>query len=324
MKKLLALLLALMMVLSLAACAKDEAPADDTADAPADDGALNPADYKLGICVKHPDEYQTAMQNGAVETCEALGLQYEALYPTNTTDVQQQVEIVETFISQGCDAIIIDVMDPASLVPALDKAHEAGILIFTFDSNPEYEHQVAFIGLGEVEAAKGGAIAFAEYLPENPNVIVLGGLAGDANGEFRDEGFRQGCAEAGINILEECDTDWTGEGGATYMEDMITKYGDEIDGILTSSDDIAIGAYTVIVQAGLEDQIKICGYGGSQEAFKYIQDGKFSMTIAMNFYGNGKSAVEAAWTVLQGGTVEEFIDTGCNYVNADTVADYIV
>lgn len=337
MKKLLCALLCVLMLLSLAACSgsktddsgKDVKTEDTTTDNSSADnkdassGDADPADYKIGICVKHPDEYQTAMQNGAVAACEDIGLKYEALSPTSTTDVQEQVEIVETFISQKCNAIIIDVMDPASLVPSLNNAYDQGILIFTFDANPQYEHQVAFVGLEEETAAHGGAVAFAEFLPENANVIVLGGIAGDANGEFRDAGFRSGCEEAGINILEECDTDWTAEGGASYMEDMITKYGDKIDGILTSADDIALGAYNVIVQAGLQDQIKICGYGGSTEAMNYINDGKFSMTIKMKFYETGYIAVESAWTVLQGGTVDEFVNVGCEYVNKDNVANFI-
>ena len=85
MKKLLALLLALLMMLSLAACAKDEAPADDAADAPADapadDAADAPADdaadytYKVGFVTYADDD--SSIQ-AMVETLKA-GLESDEL-----------------------------------------------------------------------------------------------------------------------------------------------------------------------------------------------------------------------------------------------------
>ena len=114
MKKLLALLLALVMVIGLVACgAKEDAPAADApadapaADAPADAPAADaPAkSYKFGLMIySETDEATISIRTGVEKAAAEAGV--ELVIGTNQGDHTKTPAVLETILAQDIDALI--------------------------------------------------------------------------------------------------------------------------------------------------------------------------------------------------------------------------
>ena len=126
MKKIIALLLALVMVFALAACAsKTEAPAEETktetaatetateekteqtTEEPAAETAA-PADFKVGFIMLHDENstYDLNFINGAKEAAEALGVEY--VIKTNVPEGQECYDAAADLADAGCNIVFAD------------------------------------------------------------------------------------------------------------------------------------------------------------------------------------------------------------------------
>lgn len=152
MKKLTSLLLALVMVLSLGACSSGgETKTDGTTDpatstdggettAPSTEGGDSDAaasDLTIAMLPKFKGEnYFDACKVGAEEAATELGL--ELLYdgpPQNDATNQNQVNILEGWIAQEVDVIIVSPNDPDAISSTLENARSMGIKVLTFDAD---------------------------------------------------------------------------------------------------------------------------------------------------------------------------------------------
>ena len=115
MKKVLALLLALVMVLALVACASKpandtpaETPAENTpAETPAENTEV-PEGFKVGFITLHDENstYDLNFINGAKEAAEALGVEY--VIKTNVPEGQECYDAAADLADAGCNIVFAD------------------------------------------------------------------------------------------------------------------------------------------------------------------------------------------------------------------------
>ena len=78
--------------------------------------------------------YFTAMEKGGQQAAEDLGVEF--LYTGATqASATEQVKIMDSLIKQGVDAMSLSVLDSSSTNPYIEKAQEAGIPVYTSDSD---------------------------------------------------------------------------------------------------------------------------------------------------------------------------------------------
>lgn len=126
MKKFIALLLALVMVLALVACAAKT----ETAAPAASDGK-----YTFAIVPKSAgNPYMERMVSGFEEACKAIGAECIALYPEDVS-VEAQITVINNLIAQNVNAIGVAANDAEALESTLKTARDKGIVIVTMDSD---------------------------------------------------------------------------------------------------------------------------------------------------------------------------------------------
>ena len=141
MKKYLALLLTLCMLVALCACGApaapapteapvEEAPVEEVAEAPAEEAAE--ASNLVGVAMPTKD-LQRWIQDGdnMKAQLEAAGYQVDLQYAAN--DIQTQVSQIENMIANGCKALVIASIDGEALGTVLAQAKEAGIPVIAYD-----------------------------------------------------------------------------------------------------------------------------------------------------------------------------------------------
>ena len=179
MKKLIAMLLALVMVLSLVACSSGQpadkpaadAPAADApaADAPAADAPAADDSYTIAMLPKFKGEnYFDGCYVGAQKAADELGvtLVYDGPNQSEATNAKQ-VEILEGFIAAGVDAIVVSPCDAEGIVPTLKKAIDAGIVVTTFDADAPAEARAFYVNAATAaDIGKGLVDALAKSLAD--------------------------------------------------------------------------------------------------------------------------------------------------------------
>lgn len=314
MKKFLALILALALALCLVACGQEAA-------APADEGGDTAEEIEIAVVLKcTTSEYWGYVEAGCMQAAEELGIKVTVTGPNAESDVAEQVNMIETAIGSGCDAIVCAPNDAAAANGALQAAIDAGIPVLSVDTNCGIEGQTCFVGTMNDEAAYQGGLWAAEQLGEGAKAVIIYGQEGDNTSNLRKAGYTKACEEKGIEVLDALSGQNTIDGAVKTMEDLLNKHGDAINVVFCHNDDTALGAAKVCEEAGYTDII-IVGFDGNASALEAIASGEslVKATVAQQPTAMGYQVVKAAYAAINGETVEEVIAADVKVMTKDNI-----
>ena len=265
--------------------------------------------------------YWITMDEAIKEVASEKGIEIISQAPKAETDVSQQVEIIENLIIRGVDALLIAPAGSKELVSVVGKANKAGIPVVIVDTRLDDEaveaqgvEYVSFVGSDNYD---GGKIA-AEFMLEklgSAKVAVLEGIAGHESSDARVGGFTDRVAGTGLEIVTSQTAQWERSKGFDVFQNMLTAH-PEIEALFSANDEMALGAYQAIAQAGRED-IVIVGFDANDDAKQAIKEGKMLGSIAQYPGDMGVMALETALAVLDGKSVERYIKSTLNVVTKD-------
>lgn len=189
-KKLIALLLAVLLVAALVGCgAKQTVTADGSTSAPAEKDVIY---YYIGINNNHPYWYD--VHQGFEYAAEQLGVRV-VKSGVDSFDPQGQAAALEQAITKKPDGIIVPVFD-ASILPGLKAAKEAGIPVVAIESTMEDAAVVSYIGLDNYDSGKQTAKQLIAYGGDSGKVVIMGNW-GAANTDQKLAGLEDYLAENG-------------------------------------------------------------------------------------------------------------------------------
>ena len=177
MKKVLALLLALVMVLALVACASKpandtpaETPAENTpAETPAENTEV-PEGFKVGFITLHDENstYDLNFINAAKEACETLGVEYTLI--TNVPEGQECYDKAAELADAGCNIIFADsfghedyMIQAAKEFPDVQFCHSTGTKAHT-EGLSNYHNAFASIYEGRYLAGVAAGMKLNEMI----------------------------------------------------------------------------------------------------------------------------------------------------------------
>lgn len=299
------------MVLSFTACGGQESSSGNQS---AESGSDS---YTIGYVSKNlNDDFMIGLKDGAEEHAKEIGVNLLYMTANNNTDIEKQVQLADDMITKGVDALILVPMEPASLIPTILKANDAGIPVILVNdpidetaAEEQGAKYVTYVGTDNMMGGQTAAEFVKEQYPDGANIALIGGVAGQTTSDQRLNGFKEGIKDVpSLKIVAEQPTDWSRDQGFSVMQNMLTANPD-IDLVYGASDVMIMGAAEALEQAGLRDQIQVLGFDGSAEAQDMIQEGKMFGTVAQYPKLMSAMALDAAVAALQGETVENPIYT---------------
>lgn len=251
------------------------------------------------------NDYFIAMVNGAKKRAKALGVDLVVQGSSSHADAGSQLKMMENMIVQNIDAICIVPSSSASLTPALRKAENAGIPVINLDTKfiPEIIEDVGlepipYIGTDNYDGAfRAGELAL-KLLDGEGKVAILEGIAGQENTRDRREGFIAGMKDK-LEIVATQNADWEVEEGYNVTQNILQANPD-LDLIFGSNDNMAIGAYRALQEAGKEDEVKVIGYDGVPAGLESVQRGEMEATVAQFPAEMGKRGIDVALQLING------------------------
>ncbi|MDD3110145.1 MAG: sugar ABC transporter substrate-binding protein, partial [Eubacteriales bacterium] len=252
MKKIFALALVLMMMLSVNALA-------------AEIGFLPPA---------MTSPFYASCIEGATPVAQAGGYELLVMAPESEDDYASQMSMMEDMITRGVAAICVCGINLDALIPGIKKANEAGIPVVMFNTITELAGGEVYAYSGYNQYNGGGKIAdwVNEKTGGEAKVAIIEGLPSDYTTQ-RMGGFVDRCAAVypGIELVASQPGDWVREMGMNAAMDMLQAH-PEISVIYGLSDEMALGAVQACKQLGREEII-VVGLDGNPNAFESVKAG---------------------------------------------------
>ena len=286
MKKLIALLLALVMVMSLAACGGNSGTEETTTEPVAENNEGNDvaettegeeapaasATYAI-VCKDASNPYMSRMVSGFKAACEDLGVNCIEKSP-ETTSVDDQINIVNELAAQGVAAIAIAANDAAALEPTLTAARAQGITIVTLDSdtagsqmfiNQAGVKEVAQVLVDSVYDMADGAGEFAILSASSTATNQNAWIAAMQEILAADEKYAE------LVLVETVYGDDESQKSTDETQNLMTKY-PNLEVICCPTTVGVLACAQVITNS--ESSIKVAGLGLPSEMKDYVGDDK--------------------------------------------------
>lgn len=339
MKKLVALVLALIMVFSLIACSTQEetAPAEETkapaeekveekAEEPAEEAAPVEEDKLTFALIPKTmnNPFFVAMATAAQAKADELGVNLEIIAPPSESDIEEQINMFENMLEKGVDGIMVVPNGTSEIVSSIEKANGMNIPIVCLDTTAEGGELLTFIGTDNY----GGGEMAANWVGENleaGQIAIITGTPGNKTQEDRIKGFADTIASYdGFSIIGDAVPSYSDRAQAmTAAENLLTANPD-LKVIYCVNDEIGLGVSEALEANGLTGKVAIVGFDGAPEAAQAILDGKITATLAQEPGTMGSMGVAALYDFLVNGVQPEaYTATGCSVAHSGNASDYL-
>lgn len=260
---------------------------------------------------------------GIEETAAGMGIELVEL--DGEWDATKQADQMDTLISQGVDAIILNPVDGSALVPACKKAFEAGIPIICGAMNVDESGQdyiIGYVGADDSDIGYQAAKMMAENLPDGGKIAIVEGAAGASASTNRTSGFEKGMEGSALEIVSKMDGNFETAKAMTVTEDILTKNPD-IAGIFVHDDTMALGVVQAMKALGYTgEDIKVISYNGSANGAKMIKDGDILASAVQPLYQEGKVSVEVCLKAINGEKTEKWYKDQIDMLTVENVDTY--
>lgn len=310
MKKLIALLLALVMVLGLVACGAEKEPAEK--------------EIKVGIAA--PDVthgWVAGVAYYAEKYCKDNGIEYMV---TTSKDAAEMTTALDDLVAWGA-TVIVSWPQWTGMETALQGIIDMGIPVVNFDVDVACEGIYKVTG-DNYDMGYQSAKYIVEKAGEAANIVVMDVPSSGSVCELRKQGFYDYLNEISYdqsNIFEVQLESFARDKGLAGMADVLEAH-PQIDAVYSMDDETSMGCIQAITEAGRTDIKAITGGGGCQEYFRMIADEQYaSLGLCSALYSPAMSqdAIKTAITLLQGGSAEPVVVIPTTIVSADNVADHL-
>ena len=242
--------------------------------------------------------YMISNIEGAKALSAALDIPLEIVNSDNSS--QTGISNIMAILASGKKPIMFVNTVASSDAPTIVNAVEqAGGFVTIWWNKPddfkpqdEGDHFVAFQKIPGISSGRCGAQAIGDALGGKGNVVLLPGVPDSTTSKTRVMGFRAEIEEnwPDIKILDERPSNWDPQLGARNAQDLIVKYGSDINGVWSADDGMQIGAMQSFENAGMLDSVKFASDGLYPTTIEDIKSGRGNNAIVGETFHRGYMA----------------------------------
>ena len=305
MKKIVALLLAVMMLLGAVSAFAEDKP------------------IKVGVCIYQFNDnfmtlYRTELEKYLKETYGA-----EVTVVDGKNDQTEQTNQINSFIAEGVDVLIVNLVQSTAAAAVTALAKEADIPVVYINREPSEEDMGAWKGkityVGADARQSGtmqGQIVYDREdhgdLNGNGTVdyVMIMGDPENVDAQYRTEFSIKCLTDNGVQVnkLFEQRGDWMQENGQQLAATALAQFGKDIDVIFCNNDAMALGAYQAIVDAGrkVNEDILLLGVDALDECVEMVANGQMTGTVLNDHIGQSHKAADVAIEAANGAAIDAY------------------
>ncbi|MFJ7356105.1 substrate-binding domain-containing protein [Phyllobacterium sp. NPDC097923] len=218
-------------------------------------------------------------------------------------DLNKQLADVEDFITKGVSVIIISPVDSTGVKSAIAKAQKAGIKVITVDVPAKGVEVTSHVGTDNYTGGVKAGELMAKQIGDKGNVAVIDYPTVQSVVD-RVEGFKKAIAAHPDIKIVSIQTGITRPEALAAAQNILQANPDVV-GIFGFGDDAALAAASAVKSAKLQDQVKVIGFDGMEEARNAVKNDPVMVGVIAQYPDQmGKVAVATAGKVIKGETVD--------------------
>ena len=309
MKKLISLVLAALMCLSVFSFASAES---------------GDAEYAIVLKTLGNPFWET-MKTGIEAKATELGVKVDIFAANSEDDVEGQLTILENAVSKGYKAIGVAPLSPTNLNNVIAQAMKDGIYVVNIDEKVDVDalkalggNVMGFVTTNNVAVGKLAGDDIVAKLPDGGKVAIIEGKAGNASGLDRRNGAEEAFkAASNIELVESQPADWDRTKAYDVATNYLTKHPD-LKAIYCCNDTMARGALEAVKAAGAD--VMVYGTDGNDDAVAAVKAGELTGTVAQDPAGIGAKSLELLVDMVKNATpIDLAADVPVEYVSAQLI-----
>jgi ABC-type sugar transport system substrate-binding protein len=289
----------------------DDEDMDDMMDMPEYDGGMvTMGDDMAGMDIVVVDVpkligigYFGATTLGQQQAAEELGNVSVSTDGPTDANIDDQIQVIDSYITQGVDGILFAANDPVAIAPVLRKALDAGIYVVGYDANSEPDARQWFVNQAEFN---GIGKALIDSLVDQKGEDASFGIV---TSTFTTPNQARWVSEMWAYATE-CypDLDWLEtleaqeDAGLSFQQaqTLVNKYGEDIDGIIGLTSVATPASADAVNQAGVCEDVAVVGLALPNAMKPYVSTGCVRDVILWNPVDLGYAALYVLRAVVDG------------------------
>ena len=272
-------------------------------------------------------EFWKSINAGAVKAqreCSTNGTKVEIIWkgPLREDDRDQQIQVVENFMTRHVSAIVLAPLDSQALVRPVNNAIAAGVPVVVIDSDLKSDKYVSFVATDNFKGGQMAGEEMGKVLGGKGNVILLRYAVGSASTEAREAGFLDALKKfPEIKIISsDQHAGATRETSYGVAQNLINRFGREVNGVFCPNENSTIGMTKALRDVGLgKGKVKMIGFDAGSLSIQDLKNGDVQALVVQNPMLMGYLGVATAVKHLRGEKVEKRIDTGVVLVTRENM-----
>jgi ribose transport system substrate-binding protein len=267
-------------------------------------------------------EFWKSIHAGAVKASRELGVEVIWKGPLREDDRDQQISVMENFITRGVSGIVLAPLDDVALRAPVSNAVRAGIPVVIIDSDLKSDEYTSFVATDNHLGGVMGGRELARLIGEKGRVIMLRLQEGSASTTAREQGFLDAMKEF-PNITVVSSNQYAGSTVETAYrgsENLLGPFKSgngklNIDGIFTPNESTTFGMLRALQDGGFAGNITFVGFDSSPKLVEAMRNKQIHALVLQNPFRMGHDGVTTIVKHLRGEKVERKLDTGVTLVS---------
>jgi ribose transport system substrate-binding protein len=275
-------------------------------------------------------EFWKSIHAGAIKAERELaaeGVKVNLIWkgPLREDDRDQQIQVVETFMTRRVNGMVLAPLDSQALVRPVVNAVQSRIPVVIIDSDLKTDRYVSFVA---TDNYRGGVLA-AEHLGKllngKGNVILLRYGVGSASTEAREAGFLDTLKDKFPELRLLSSDQYAGptrETAYQASQNLLNRFGREVDGIFCPNEPSTISMTKALRDIGRGGgKVKMVGFDAGEQSVADLKGGDVQGLVVQNPMRMGYLGVMTVVRHLQGKKVEKRVDTGVMLVTPENMRE---
>lgn len=338
MKKLLAVLMALVMVMGLCtACANGKDSGKDDLQKKLD------TTLYVGCSVRmFSNPYMVTINDGCELFCkylDSIGQKYVYEVMLNEGSSDTQINQISAFLAKanGNAILFCDPNEAAVCGTIAEMVTDANAFMCTTWNKPDdidvwdYDGWVAHHSPDDVDMGYQIAMEmFSQFeTPYEGKIVCIQGLLGNTTAVNRRAGLEKALKECPkVELVADETANWSADTALEVMETWLAAHSD-IDGVWCANDNMAMGAIKALEAKGLAGKVKVCGINAIESALDYIKNGTMTCSADCQGWQQGGYSLAICYDAWLGKLDVPNLDhmyrlfgTACTVINQNNVEQF--
>jgi len=263
-----------------------------------------PPQRRIAGIVFQEDQFFRLVLFGMREAAREEGV--ELLEANSASKPDKEIQLVNTYIAQKVDAIVISPLSARVSISALERAHASGITVVTYNTTIESSVPASYIESDQTDLGASTGRAARAYIEKNlggnATIAILAFLSQAPEQSIqRTTGFKREIASLpGVRIAAEQDA-WLAEQGVKKVGDILTA-NPSVNIIWAANEGGTVGAVMAVKNAGKGGKVAVFGTDTGEQLADFLlaDDGILQAVTGQQPYEIGSLAVHTALRALKG------------------------